>query len=375
MSDSGERSEKATDKHLREARQKGKLSRSQDLTAWLGIAAAGIAMPAAMAAGAAAGTEQLITLPSIMRDPSPQAALSVLGLGLGSVLPTLGTLLVSVAVVTLIGAVVQGGVRMRKLSGRYEQFNLVSGVKRLFGMQALWEGAKALLKTAAIAVALWAVIASLVPVLSVSGAHSITRLLSTAAGGTATLLQVAVAVGLGLAALDVFVVMRRNMKHTRMTKREVRDEHKSSEGDPLIRQQRRSRQLAMSRNRMMAAVTHADVVLVNPTHVAVALKYEPGSGAPRVVAKGKGHVATRIRQVATENRIPMVQDIALARALHSACKLGDEIPAQLYTSVARVLAFVLALRRRGAAVGMHRNPHAEAVAAFVEKRRPVFTGR
>ena len=116
MSDSGERSEKATEKHLREARQKGRLSRSQDLTAWLGIAAAGITMPAAMAAGASAGSEQLIALTAIARDPSPQAALGVLGLGLGSVLPTLGPLLVSVAVVTLIGAVVQGGVRMRPSS-------------------------------------------------------------------------------------------------------------------------------------------------------------------------------------------------------------------------------------------------------------------
>lgn len=356
MSDSGERSEKATEKHLREARQKGRLSRSQDLTAWLGIAAAGITMPAAMAAGASAGSEQLIALTAIARDPSPQAALGVLGLGLGSVLPTLGTLLVSVAVVTLIGAVVQGGVRMRKLSGRYEQFNLVSGVKRIFGMQALWEGAKALLKTAAIAVALWAVIASLVPVLSVSGAHSITRLLSTASGGTATLLQVAVAVGLALAAIDVFVVMRRNMKHTRMTKREVRDEHKSSEGDPLIRQQRRSRQLAMSRNRMIAAVGGSDVVLVNPTHVAVALQYEVGRSAPKVVAKGKGVVAERIRERAVEAGVPMVRDVPLARALHAACELGQEIPEELYTAVARVLVFVDMLRKRGSARGVHSLP-------------------
>jgi flagellar biosynthetic protein FlhB len=356
VSDSGERSEKATEKHLREARQKGRLSRSQDLTAWLGIAAAGITMPAAMAAGAGAGSEQLIALTSIVRDPSPQAALGVLELGLGSVLPTLGTLLVSVAVVTLIGAVVQGGVRMRKLSGRYEQFNLVSGVKRIFGMQALWEGAKALLKTAAIAVALWAVIASLIPVLSVSGAHSITRLLGTASGGTATLLQVAVAVGLGLAAIDVFVVMRRNMKHTRMTKREVRDEHKSSEGDPLIRQQRRSRQLAMSRNRMIAAVGGSDVVLVNPTHVAVALRYEVGRSAPKVVAKGKGVVAERIRERAIEAGVPMVRDVPLARALHAACELGQEIPEELYTAVARVLVFVDMLRKRGSARGVHSLP-------------------
>ncbi|WP_336645786.1 EscU/YscU/HrcU family type III secretion system export apparatus switch protein [Microbacterium sp. USHLN186] len=356
MSDSGERSEKATEKHLREARQKGRLSRSQDLTAWLGIAAAAIAMPAAMSAGAAAGTEQLITLPAVMRDPSPASALHVLGLGLSSVLPTLGTLLVSVVVVTLVGATVQGGVRMRKFSGRYEQFNLVNGMKRIFGMQALWEGAKALLKTGAIAVALWAVIATLIPVLSVSGAHSITRLLGTAAGGTATLLQVAIAVGLGLAAIDVFVVMRRNTKHTRMTKREVRDEHKNSEGDPLIRQQRRSRQLAMSRNRMIAAVGGSDVVLVNPTHVAVALTYEAGRSAPKVVAKGKGVVAERIRERATEAGVPMVRDVPLARALHAACELGQEIPEELYIAVARVLVFVDMLRKRGSARGVHSMP-------------------
>ena len=356
MSDSGERSEKATEKHLREARQKGRLSRSQDLTAWLGIAAAAIAMPAAVAAGAAAGTEQLITLSAVVRDPSPAAALDVLHLGLGSVLPTLGTLLVSVLVVTVVGAAVQGGVRLRRFSGRFEQFNLVNGIKRVFGMQALWEGAKALLKTAAIALALWAVIASLVPVLSVSGAHSVTRLLGIAADGTAALLQVAIAVGLALAAIDVFVVMRRNTKHTRMTKREVRDEHKNSEGDPLIRQQRRSRQLAMSRNRMIAAVAGSDVVLVNPTHVAVALQYEVGRSAPKVVAKGKGVVAERIRERATDTGVPMVRDIPLTRALHAACELGQEIPEELYTAVARVLVFVDLLRRRGAARGIHSAP-------------------
>ncbi|WP_193598142.1 flagellar biosynthesis protein FlhB [Microbacterium sp. YJN-G] len=363
MSDSGERSEKATEKHLREARQKGRLSRSQDLTAWLGIMAAAITMPAAVSAGASAGTEQLITLSSVMRDPSPAAALGVLGLGLGSIMPTLGTLLTAVVVVTLVGAVVQGGVRMRKLSGRYEQFNLVSGMKRIFGLQALWEGAKALLKTGAIALALWAVIATLVPVLSVAGAHSVSRLLTIAADGTAALLQVAIAVGLGLAAIDVFVVMRRNTKHTRMTKREVRDENKNSEGDPLIRQQRRSRQLAMSRNRMIAAVSGSDVVLVNPTHVAVALRYDVGRSAPKVVAKGKGVIAERIRDRAKEAGVPMVRDIPLARALHAACELGQEIPEELYTAVARVLVFVDMLRRRGSARGIHSLPVPSAAGA------------
>lgn len=356
-SDSGERSEKATDKHLREARQKGRISRSQDLTAWLGIGAAAIAIPGAVALGASAGTEQLLTLSSLVHAPSPAAALDVLALGLGSVLPTLTVLLAVVFVVTLLGAVVQGGVHLRRFSGRFEQFNLVAGVRRVFGMQALWEGAKALLKTAAIGVALWFVIAGLMPVLTASGAHSIARLLGTATEGTAALLQTAIAVGLGLAAIDLFVVMRRNRKHTRMTKREVRDENKNSEGDPLIRQQRRSRQLALSRNRMIAAVGGSDVVVVNPTHIAVALQYEPGRSAPRVVAKGSGVVAERIRDRATAAGVPMIREVALARALHAACELGQEIPEELYDAVARVLVFVDALRRRGAGRGIHSLPY------------------
>jgi flagellar biosynthetic protein FlhB len=355
--DTGERSEKATDKHLREARQKGRLSRSQDLTAWLGIGAAALAAPAAIAMGAAAGTEQLITLPSIMQAPSPEAALGVLELGLASVLPTIATMLAAVAVVTLIGAAVQGGVHLRRFSGRYEQFNLVTGIRRVFGMQALWEGAKALLKTAAIGIALWLVVAGIMPVLMASGAHSISRLLGTAIEGTVALLQTAIIVGLALAAIDLFVVMRRNRKHTRMTKREVRDESKNSEGDPLIRQQRRSRQLAMGRNRMIAAVAGSDVVLVNPTHIAVALRYEVGRAAPKVVAKGSGVIAERIRERAADAGVPMVRDIPLARALHAACELGQEIPEDLYNAVARVLVFVDALRRRGAARGIHSLPY------------------
>lgn len=354
--DTGERSEKATDRRIREARRKGQLSRSQDLTAWIGIAAAAIGMPAALSAGAAAGTEQMLAVTSVAHDPSRASALGVLERGMGTVLPTLGVLLVAVAIVTLATAALQGGIHVRPITARVEQFNIVAGVKRVFGMRALWEGAKALLKTAAIGLALWIVISGLVPVLTASGAHALTPLLSIAADGTLALLQTAIAVGVVLALIDVYVVMRRNRKHTRMTKREARDEHKSSEGDPLIRQQRRARQFALSRNRMIAAVGGADVVLVNPTHVAVALRYEPGKSAPRVVAKGSGLIAERIRDKATEEGVPIVRDIPLARAVHAACDVGSEIPEELYTAVAHVLVFVAALRARGAARGIHSLP-------------------
>ena len=107
---------------------------------------------------------------------------------------------------------------------------------------------------------------------------------------------------------------------------------------------------------MIAAVADSDVVLVNPTHVAVALRYEPGRSAPRVVAKGSALIAERIREKAAEAGVPMVRDIPLARAVFASCELGHEIPEDLYTAVARVLVFVDALRRRGAARGIHSLP-------------------
>ncbi len=133
----------------------------------------------------------------------------------------------------------------------------------------------------------------------------------------------------------------------------------------------RSRQLAAARNRMMADVPEADVVLVNPTHVAVALRYDPAKGTPRVVAKGAGVVATRIRELAEESRVSMVEDIPLARALHASCEVGQEIPPELYQAVAQVLAFVLSLQAAGAPAGRHRTPRDRRAAARRAASGPV----
>jgi flagellar biosynthetic protein FlhB len=166
--------------------------------------------------------------------------------------------------------------------------------------------------------------------------------------------------GLGMAALDYVIQRRRVGKQTRMTKDEVKQEHKQTEGDPLMKSAIRSRQLAAARNRMMADVGLADVVLVNPTHVAVALRYEPEKGAPRVVARGAGAIAAKIRDRADEESVPLVRDVPLARALYSSTKVGQEIPAELFAAVAQVLAFVISRRGRGQVGGQHRSPRGEA---------------
>ena len=224
----------------------------------------------------------------------------------------------------------QGGIHLKKFTASSSSSTCVNGIKRMFGAQALWGGAKALLKTGVVGLVLYTVMQGLLPVLLTAGGLPVSRLVDRPPpAASAALLQSAVIAGLVLAAADVFVVMRRNRKKTRMTKKEVKDENKNTDGDPLIKSQRRARQLAMSRNRMIAAIADADVVLVNPTHVAVALRYEPGKSAPRVVAKGAGHIAARIREEAEAKKVPMVKDIPLTRALHAACELGHEIPVEL----------------------------------------------
>jgi flagellar biosynthetic protein FlhB len=132
-----------------------------------------------------------------------------------------------------------------------------------------------------------------------------------------------------------------------MSVHDIKQEHRQTEGDPMVKGAIRSRQMAMSRNRMLSAVAASDVVLVNPTHYAVALKYESGKGAPRVVARGAGSLALTIRARAHESRVPVVEDKPLARTLYRVCEVGDEIPAELYLAVARILAFVMAAGRPG----------------------------
>lgn len=354
--DAGEKSEKATAQRMKQVHQEGKLSRSQDMSAWIGLAAAAIMLPSTFGRARDAAVDQLAAIREAIAAPDAGTVTDLLGDGLWSVVGTIGPMLAVVAVTVIVVAVAQGGVHKKKFKPNVKQFNPVSGIKRLFGMHALWEGAKTLMKTVVVGTVLYLAVQALVPQLMGTGAIPLEHMLGVAGAGLRQVLVWGVAAGVVLAIIDLMVVIKRNRKQTRMSRQEIKEENKRTEGDPLVKGQIRSKQMAMSRNRMMAAVADADVVIVNPTHVAVALKYVAGSGAPRLTAKGAGAVAAKIREQATEHRVPMVEDIPLARALHAACAVDQEIPAYLFTAVARVLAFVMQLKRRGAALGKHTIP-------------------
>ena len=354
MADAQERTEQATDKRMKEVRRKGELSSSKDLSAWLSVAAAAASMPGLISAVQSNLQHQFALVVQVIKQPTVNGAVAALNSGMEGIIPAMAPMFVAVVVAIIAGAALQGGLHFKAFSFSFKHFDLLAGIKRIFGTQALWEGAKALLKTVVVGFVLFTVIQTVVPQLVGSGFLPLDQVVGVAQSSVVVLIETAVAAGMVVAAVDVWVIMRRNLKKTKMSKREVKDENKSSEGDPLIKGQRRQRAFAMSRRRMMDAVRTADVVLLNPTHIAVALKYEPGKSAPRVVAKGADEVAARIRENATEHRIPMVHDIPLARALHKSCEVGDEIPMDLYNAVATVLAFVFALKSRGAGQGIHK---------------------
>ncbi|MEJ5913325.1 EscU/YscU/HrcU family type III secretion system export apparatus switch protein [Pseudokineococcus sp. 1T1Z-3] len=357
-SDSGEKSEKPTEKRLKEARAEGRVARSADVGAWLGMAAAGVVLPLTVTRGWAAAQTSLEHVRDVARTPDPQLAVAALAEGLRAVALVMAPLAAITVVVAIGAAAAQGGLHpaTKNFKPQFSKLNPKQGLTRILGPQAWWEATKILLKSVALGVVLWLAVRALLPVLVGAGALPLAATVDAVRGGTATLIRTAVVAGLVLALADYLVVRRRTMKGIKMTHKEVRDEHKQTEGDPMLKSAIRSKQMAMSRNRMMAEIASADVVLLNPTHVAVALRYEPGKGAPRVVAKGKGVIAAKIRERATEHRVPMVEDVPLARALHDACAVGQEVPADLYTAVARVLAFVMRLRTRGVASGRHRMP-------------------
>ena len=365
MAGNEEKTEKPTAKRLREARKKGQISSSPEIAAWTSLLVATFVIPHLFSSTLRTAGNAVVQAGAIIRTPDVGRAMALAGSSLRSGVMQVIPLAVMVGVIGVVGVAAQGGIHFsaEKLKPKFSKLNPLSGFKRIFGPHGLWELAKAVIKTAVLGVVVYLSVHKLVPTVYGAGSLPLMSLINIATGTALNVLRAAAVTGVIMAGADFAVVRRRNNKTLKMTKQEVKQEYKNQEGDPHIKGQRRARALAMIRSRMMRDVPSADVVLVNPTHVAVALKYEPGAGAPRVIAKGADHVAARIRQIAEENRVPMVRDVALARTLFATLEVGQEIPPDLYKAVATVLAFIMTLKRRGSAAGMHSLPGAVPVPA------------
>jgi flagellar biosynthesis protein FlhB len=352
----GEKTEKPTPKKLKDARKEGQIPRTQELGTWLGAATASVLLPMLVSASFDAAQELFVQVGVVANDPQPEALNRLLGEALTAFLTAVLPMALGMMLVGTLSSAAQGGVTFatKSMKPTLKKLNPFPGMKRMFGTHGLWEAIKAIIKTIALAVVIISTSDDAQTLVSASGALPLSEIARVFSESAVNMFRVVGLTGLAIALADYLVVRHQTMKKLKMSVYEIKQEHKQSEGDPHVKGQRRATQMAMSRNRMMADMAEADVLLVNPTHVAVALKYDPEKGAPRVIAKGAGEVAARLRARADECRVPMVQDVPLARALHGSCELGQEVPAQLFTAVARVLAFVMHLSARGVRGGMHR---------------------
>ena len=312
-----------------------------------------------MKAAAARGVETMTWLTHEMRekisDPDPATAIGLLAEATWRFMLVAAPIMGGLLLVAILGGFMQVGLKpsAKPLKPKWERINPFKGLKRMVSPMSVWEGVKSTLKVAVIAGAAYPALRGVAEVLAGAERPPVESVALIVGTGMLTILRNAALAGLVIAVVDYLLQRRKTLKGMKMTKQEVRDEHKQQEGDPMLKGAIRERQMRMSRNRMMADVANADAVIVNPTHIAVALSYDAAKGAPRVLAKGSGAVATRIREQAELHGVPIVRDVPLARTLHKVCEIGHEVPLDMYEAVARLLAFVYALKARN----LHRGTH------------------
>lgn len=352
----GDRTEKATPRHRERARKKGQTARSQDLSGSVVLLAGLLAVAAtgpALVGSAAATFRQIFGEISNPARATSAAGLNglmhtLLATGVAAVAPVA---LACVAAALLVGA---GQVGLRPVPGAlapdFRRINPATGLRNLLSVNLLFEAAKAVAKVAVVGA-----VAAVALIPGIEGLASTVGITPGQLGALSSSTAFAIAERAAIAYLLIGVLdygWRRyqNERKLRMTKDEVKDEIRQYGVSAEIKAAQRRRQMQAARARMMAAVPDADVVVTNPTHYAVALRYDGTRTAPEVVAKGKDLIAAQIRRIAQENDVPVVSDPPLARALHSSTEVGQLIPQELYAAVARVLAYVyrLAGRRRAA---------------------------
>ncbi|MCD9008038.1 flagellar biosynthesis protein FlhB [Luteimonas sp. XNQY3] len=344
-----EKTEEPSQKRLQDARQKGDVPRSREL-ATVAVFGAGVASLLAMGGGITARAKDWMRgalTPDIALLESPQNMFAHTGGLMLGFMWILLPLLVATLLACFVAPAVMGGfnVATKGLVPDLKKLNPVSGLKRIYGPEGLAELLKSLLRVVLVGGAatlfLW-------PAMPRLRAMIHQPLEQAAAGGLKLALWMLMATAgalLLLALLDAPYQKWNWRRKLKMTRQELREEMKESEGRPEVKGRIRQLQQQMSQRRMMEDVPTADVIVVNPTHYAVALKYDGGAmRAPRVVAKGVDELALRIREVAGQHRITLVEAPPLARVLYREADIGQEIPVKLYAAVAQVLSYVYQLR-------------------------------
>jgi len=349
MKSSEEKTEQATPKKKKEARDKGSVAKSEDFNTAL-VLLSGILLTLFLGGAIIAQMKDTMgmlcenlfyedfnadTFITLLRDISFK--------NLKVVLPLMGGIMIVGAIATT--SQVGFGLSRKALIPDFKRLNPISGMKNLINMKSLIKTAMSLVKLSIMSgVAYVSVRKDLEPLMELISMR--TEAIFTSSFGLIFAIAMKITIiMLILAFIDLLYQRWQFAKDQKMTKNEVKQETKQSEGDPLIKSRIKAVQREMSNKRMMQEVPEADVVVTNPTHYSVALKYDATTmESPKVVAKGVDLIALKIREIATKNNIPIVEDRVLARVLYSTIEIGSEVPPQLYQAVAKVLSYVYQLR-------------------------------
>jgi flagellar biosynthesis protein FlhB len=351
MADQGQRTEKPSKRKLDKARREGQFSSSRELLAALQF----LTFVALLSTG---GVHLLDRMREMARyflsaafhlEPSLRTMPRTYRESVGHVFQPLlwmGICLSGVALAGQLGST-RLGFAIQKLAPDIKRLNPLEKVRNVPRQNAA-SFFQALLFLPLIGLAVWVVANRNLAAYAGLAREGVSSALQVVSGSLQDLLWKAVLVFLAIGALDFLRVYRRHQKSLRMTKQEVRDELKETEGDPLIKSRVRRIQRDLARRNMMKEIPKATAVIVNPTHYSVAIRYEMESMAtPLVLAKGKNYLALRIRQIATDHQVPIIENQPLAQALYKSADVGQEIPAHLYRAVAEVLAYIFKLMHPG----------------------------
>jgi flagellar biosynthetic protein FlhB len=347
--DDGENTQDPTQKRLDEAIKRGDVAHSQEINTWFMIA--GGALTVLIFAGPMAQTLET-TFRGILAN-SYQIPADAPGLGHFAqsvalkVLAALGIPLLLLSLAALLGSAIQHRIlfTVEPIIPKLSKISPAAGFSRLFSKQALANFAKGLIKLAVfgtvIASLLWPQRDKIRALIGVDPA----AILPFTQSLTMRMLGVVVAILAVVAAADYLFQYRQWYERQKMSLREMKEEFRQTEGDPMVKGKIRQLRQARSRKRMMAAVPKASIIITNPTHYAIALQYERGMNAPICVAKGVDVIARRIRELAESHGIPVVENPPLARALHATVEIDQEIPQEHYRAVAEIIGYLMRMRR------------------------------
>ena len=348
-SDDSQKTEDPTQKRLDEAREKGQVAKSQEINHWfifVGMALMIMVFAPSMAQGVIGALRKFLERPHSIRLDGAQlqgvVTETLLQLGLALLAP-----LAVIVLAALTAGLIQNGllISFESIKPSLEKLSLLKGLKRMFSSRSLVEFLKGIAKIALVAGVIVILMWPLAGVIPNTAGMDLTEYMVLLQSVAGRIVVAVISVMTLIAAIDFLYQKQQHKKQLRMTKQELKDEFKQSEGDPMVKGRLRQIRMERARKRMMAAVPEADVVITNPTHYAVALKYDSATmGAPKLLAKGVDVLAKRIRELAEENGIPVVQNPPLTRALYQTVDLDREIQPEHYKAVAEIISYVMRLK-------------------------------